>query len=67
MQTVFQTALHVFRIGEKLSVKRTQILPGSYLFVPSANEAYQPFELNLADEKSGVGIISKIAWLDRQI
>ena len=59
--------LYVLRIGEELIVKRTQTLPGNYLLVSSANEAYQPFELNLADETSGVEIIGKVVWFGRQI
>ena len=59
--------LYVLRIGEELIVKRTQTLPGSHLLVSSANEAYQPFELNLADETSGVEIIGKVVWFGRQI
>ena len=59
--------LYVLRIGEELIVKRTQTLPGNYLLVSSANEAYQPFELNLADETSGVELIGKVVWFGRQI
>ena len=59
--------LYVLRIGEELIVKRTQTLPGNHLLVSSANEAYQPFELNLADETSGVEIIGKVVWFGRQI
>ena len=59
--------LYVLRIGEELIVKRTQTLPGSHLLVSSANEAYQPFELDLADETSGVEIIGKVVWFGRQI
>ena len=59
--------LYVLRIGEELIVKRTQTLPGNHLLVSSANEAYQPFELDLADETSGVEIIGKVVWFGRQI
>lgn len=59
--------LYVVCIGNDLIVKHTQVLPGNRLLLKSANEIYEPVELNLADESAGVQIIGRVEWFGRQI
>lgn len=59
--------LYVVRIGNDLIVKRIQSLPGGKLLVTSANEAYAPFELDLAQDYNDISIIGKVLWFGRSI
>lgn len=59
--------LYVVCIGDNLIVKRVQTLPGGKLLISSANEAYAPFEISIAEEGSDVKIMGKVEWFGRQI
>ena len=60
--------LYVLRIGDDLIVKRIQSMPGSKLLVTSANEAYEPFEIDLKKGfEEDLTIIGKVVWFGRQI
>lgn len=59
--------LYVIRIGEHLVVKRTQLMPRGKLRLISANEAYEPFEIDLSDETNDIRIIGKVEWFGRQV
>ena len=59
--------LFVVRIGGELVVKYTQIMPGSKLLLKSANEIYEPFELDLAGPDADVEIVGRVEWFGRQV
>ncbi len=59
--------LYVLRIGESLIVKQTQVLPNGRLLVKSANQNYDPFELNLLEVDTDVKIIGRVVWFGRQV
>ena len=59
--------LFVVRIGGELVVKYTQIMPGGKLLLKSANEIYDPFELDLAESDADVEIIGRVEWFGRQV
>ena len=59
--------MFVVRIGGELVVKYTQIMPGSKLLLKSANEIYEPFELDVAEPDADVEIIGRVEWFGRQV
>ena len=59
--------LFVVRIGGELVVKYTQIMPGSKLLLKSANEIYEPFELDVAEPDADVEIVGRVEWFGRQV
>lgn len=59
--------LWVLRIDGGLVVKRVQRLPGGILKVSSANEAYEPFTVDLGAENADFAVIGKVVWFGRQV
>jgi len=61
------SGLYVLRIDGDLVVKRVQRLPGGKMKVLSANEAYEPFEVDLNQPNDEFAIIGRVVWFGRQI
>ncbi|PIT53047.1 hypothetical protein BHC44_00095 [Snodgrassella alvi] len=59
--------LYVLRIGKNILVKRTQLKPNNQLLVTSANNAYEPFTIDLANTEQDFEIIGKVEWFGRKI
>lgn len=59
--------LYVLRIDGALFVKRLQRLPGGVLQVSSANDAYEPFTVNLAEPHEDFSVIGRVVWFGRQV
>lgn len=54
----FRDGVHVLRLGEMLHVKRVQASAPGRLRLISANEAYDPFDVDLAE----VDIVGRVVW-----
>ena len=65
--TQASSGLYVLRVDGDLVVKRVQRLPGSKLRVTSANEAYEPFEVDLNNVPGDFAVIGRVVWYGRQI
>lgn len=61
------SGLYVLRVDGDLVVKRVQRLPGAKLRVISANEAYEPFEVDLNNVPGDFAVIGRVVWFGRQI
>ncbi|WP_230370799.1 S24 family peptidase [Paludibacterium denitrificans] len=61
------TGLYVLRMDGDLIVKRVQRIPGGKIKVTSANTAYEPFEVDLANLPNDFSIIGRVVWFGRQI
>lgn len=61
------TGLYVLRLDGDLIVKRVQRIPGGKLKVLSANEAYEPFEVDLNKLTDDFAIIGRVVWYGRQV
>ncbi|BAK76458.1 transcriptional regulator [Pseudogulbenkiania sp. NH8B] len=61
------TGLYVLRLDGDLIVKRVQRIPGGRLKVLSANEAYEPFEVDLNKPTDDFAIIGRVVWYGRQV
>lgn len=61
------TGLYVLRLDGDLIVKRVQRIPGGRLKVLSANEAYEPFEVDLNRPTDDFAIIGRVVWFGRQV
>lgn len=59
--------LFVLRIDGDLVVKRVQRLPGSILKVTSANEAYEPFTVDINNPPSDFSVVGRVVWFGRQV
>uniref|UniRef100_UPI0018AC84AA S24 family peptidase n=1 Tax=Burkholderia pseudomallei TaxID=28450 RepID=UPI0018AC84AA len=66
-QTTGSAGLYVLRIDGDVIVKTLQRLPGGILKVSSANTAYEPFEVNMAQPPSDFEIIGRVVWAGRQM
>ena len=64
--TTPRDGLFVLRINNDLMVKRVQSLPGK-LLITSANPAYAPFEIDLAEMGENLAIIGRVEWFGRTI
>lgn len=54
----FRDGVHVLRLGDMLHVKRVQAGAPGRLRLISANEAYDPFDVDMAD----VDLIGRVVW-----
>lgn len=54
----FRDGVHVLRLGDMLHVKRVQTSAPGRLRLISANEAYDPFDVDLED----VDIVGRVVW-----
>jgi len=54
----FRDGVHVLRLGDMLHVKRVQAGAPGRLRLISANEAYDPFDVDLAE----VDIVGRVVW-----
>ncbi|WP_390894862.1 S24 family peptidase [Microvirgula aerodenitrificans] len=61
------SGLFVLRIDGDLVVKRVQRLPGSILKVTSANEAYEPFTVDINNPPSDFSVVGRVVWFGRQV
>jgi phage repressor protein C with HTH and peptisase S24 domain len=61
------SGLYVLRVEGDLIVKRVQKLPGGKLKVLSANQAYEPFEIDPASPVGDFAVIGRVVWFGRQI
>ena len=59
--------LFIVRINESIIVKHIQVMPGRKLLVKSANEAYEPFTIDLNDEYLDMQILGKVVWFGRLV
>ena len=59
--------LFIVRINESIIVKHIQVMPGRKLLVKSANEAYEPFTIDLNDEDLDMQILGKVVWFGRLV
>ncbi|WP_066568157.1 S24 family peptidase [Snodgrassella sp. CFCC 13594] len=59
--------LYVLRMGENLIVKRTQLMPDNMLWVTSANEAYEPFGIDISKPIANIEVVGKVEWFGRKI
>ncbi|AOJ10572.1 LexA family transcriptional regulator [Burkholderia mayonis] len=66
-QTTGSAGLYVLRIDGDVIVKTLQRLPGGILKVSSANPAYEPFEVNMAQPPADFAIIGRVVWFGRQV
>jgi transcriptional regulator with XRE-family HTH domain len=58
--------LYVLRQGERMIIKRFQILVGGDLLISSDSAAYRPEKIG-PDERKLVSIIGRIVWVSRRI
>ncbi|BBF86309.1 probable transcription regulator [Aquitalea magnusonii] len=65
--THLTSGLYVLRVDNDLIVKRVQKLPGAKLRVLSANEAYDPFEIDMNSPDVDFSVIGRVVWFGRQI
>jgi len=56
----FSDGIHVIRLGQKIMVKRLQIMPHDTIMALSDNPLYQPFQL---DENADFDILGKVKWI----
>ena len=61
------SGLYVLRVEGDLIVKRVQKLPGGKLVIMSANQDYQPFEVDPANPTGDFAVIGRVVWFGRQI
>lgn len=66
-QTSGSAGLYVLRIDGDVIVKTLQRLPGGVLRVSSANQAYEPFDVNLSQPPADFAIIGRVVWFGRQV
>ncbi|MCB6182351.1 helix-turn-helix domain-containing protein [Leeia sp. TBRC 13508] len=59
--------LYVLRVDGNLIVKRVQRIPGGKLRVVSANEAYEPFEVDINNPPDDFAVIGKVVWFGRML
>ena len=59
--------LYVLRMGENLIVKRTQLMPDNMLWVTSANDAYEPFGIDISKPVANIEVVGKVEWFGRKI
>lgn len=66
-QHVPRDGIYVLRMDGSLLVKRLQRLPGRKINVTSDNDAYKPFEIDLARSSDDIAIIGRVVWAGRRM
>ena len=61
------TGLYVLRIEGDLLVKRVQKLIGGRLKILSANESYEPFEVDTNNPGGDFAVVGRVVWFGRQL
>lgn len=62
-----QEGIYVLRIDGQLIVKRVQRLPGTELYITSANPAYKPYTINLSNIPDDFEVVGKVVWYGRVV
>lgn len=65
--TSLRDGIYVIRLNEDLIVKRIQVMIGGIIKIVSANNVYEPFEVNLNDLPSDFAIIGRVVWFGRTV
>lgn len=66
-QNMPDDGIYAIRIGNNVQVKRTQLMPENKLWIRTANEAYDPFSIDLSRPNEHFAIIGKVIWSSRKI
>lgn len=61
------SGLYVLRVEGDLIVKRVQKLIGGRLKILSANESYEPFEVDLNNPGGDFAVVGRVVWFGRQL
>ncbi|MBN3005381.1 phage repressor protein C with HTH and peptisase S24 domain [Chromobacterium alkanivorans] len=61
------SGLYALELDGEVVVRRAQRLPGGKLGLSSANEAYPPFEVDLAAPPPDFSVLGRVVWLGRQV
>nr|WP_240937592.1 S24 family peptidase [Chromobacterium haemolyticum] len=61
------SGLYALELNGEVVVRRAQRLPGGKLGLSSANEAYPPFEVDLAAPPADFSVLGRVVWLGRQV
>ncbi|WP_053074378.1 XRE family transcriptional regulator [Chromobacterium sp. LK1] len=61
------SGLYALELDGEVVVRRAQRLPGGKLGLSSANEAYPPFEVDLAAPPGDFSVLGRVVWLGRQV
>ncbi len=61
------SGLYALELDGEVVVRRAQRLPGGKLGLSSANEAYPPFEVDLAAPPADFSVLGRVVWLGRQV
>jgi phage repressor protein C with HTH and peptisase S24 domain len=59
--------LYLFKLGDRILIKRLQYLPDNIIRVLSDNSAYEAFSVNLSDKRSGLSIMGRVVWFGRKL
>lgn len=59
--------LYLFKLGDRILIKRLQCLPENMIRVLSDNPAYESFSLDLSDKPTGLSIMGRVVWFGRKL
>lgn len=66
-QGVARDGIYVMRMDGALLVKRLQRKPGGLLRVSSDNQAYEPFDISLGNERDDLAVVGRVVWSGRRM
>lgn len=59
--------LFLFKLNERILIKRLQYIPENNFRVLSDNPAYEAFSLDLSSEANGLSIMGRVVWFGRKL
>lgn len=59
--------LFLFKLNERILIKRLQYVPENHFRVLSDNPAYEAFSLDLSSKANGLSIMGRVVWVGRKL
>jgi phage repressor protein C with HTH and peptisase S24 domain len=59
--------LFLFKLENRILIKRLQCLPKKILRVLSDNPTYEAFSLDITDKSNGLSIMGEVVWFGRRL
>ncbi|NET36548.1 MAG: LexA family transcriptional regulator [Cyanothece sp. SIO1E1] len=59
--------IYLFKLDDRILIKRLQYLPENIIRVLSDNPAYEAFSLDLSSKPNGLSLMGKVVWFGRKL
>lgn len=65
--TEIDHGIFLFKLNERILIKRLQYVPENHFRVLSDNPSYEAFSLDLSSKSNGLSIMGRVVWVGRKL